>query len=121
MNALNYSILYVSSPQQSAAFYQRLLQAEPVMVEANYAMFVLPTGRLGLWAADDVQPPAVSGPSQSELVFTLNSRAEVDACYLAWQQQGAEVLQPPSDMDFGYTFTCSDPDGHRLRVYVYEE
>jgi len=121
MNALNYTILYVANPKKSAEFYQRLFQTEPVVTEDIYYMFVLQTGRLGLWAIDDTQPPATKGPSQSELVFTLGSREEVDACCRLWQQHGAEILQQPSEMDFGYTFTCSDPDGHRLRVYVYEE
>jgi hypothetical protein len=27
------------------------------------------------------------------------------------------ILQPPTEMDFGRTFTAADPDGHRLRVF----
>ena len=27
------------------------------------------------------------------------------------------TLQAPTRMDFGLTFTASDPDGHRLRVF----
>lgn len=28
-----------------------------------------------------------------------------------------EIVQAPEAMDFGYTFSGIDPDGHRLRVY----
>jgi len=28
------------------------------------------------------------------------------------------VRQEPTDMDFGFTFTMADPDGHRLRVFA---
>jgi predicted lactoylglutathione lyase len=31
---------------------------------------------------------------------------------------GADVLQKPTQMDFGYTFTVADPDGHRLRAFA---
>ncbi|WP_374468302.1 hypothetical protein [Ferrovibrio sp.] len=30
----------------------------------------------------------------------------------------AAILQPPTAMDFGYTFLAADPDGHRLRVFA---
>ena len=29
---------------------------------------------------------------------------------------GAAVLQEPAQMDFGYTFTVADPDGHLWEV-----
>jgi predicted enzyme related to lactoylglutathione lyase len=28
------------------------------------------------------------------------------------------VAQPPTRMDFGFTFLALDPDGHRLRVFA---
>ena len=31
---------------------------------------------------------------------------------------GCIVLQQPTAMDFGYTFTVQDPDGHRVRVFA---
>lgn len=31
--------------------------------------------------------------------------------------RGLPMLQTPTTMDFGYTFTATDPDGHRLRVF----
>ena len=35
-----------------------------------------------------------------------------------WQAFGAEIAQPPMQMDFGFTAVALDPDGHRLRVFV---
>ena len=119
MKALNFTILYVNDPAVSAAFYQRLFGLPPVELSATFAMFVLPDGaRLGLWQRDGVRPAA--GSSQSERVLTAASREEVDSCHRQWQQWGMDILQPPLSMDFGYTFTAADDDGHRLRVYVYE-
>ena len=36
----------------------------------------------------------------------------------AWAKLGLKILQEPTKMDFGYTFTAADPDGHRLRVFA---
>lgn len=122
MKALNFTILYVSDPAASAAFYQRLLGLPPVEQSATFAMFVLSDGgRLGLWRRDGVRPAATPGSSQSELVLSAASREEVDSCHQQWQQWGINILQQSVSMDFGYTFTAADDDGHRLRVYVYEE
>lgn len=38
-----------------------------------------------------------------------------------WRARGCVVLQAPTAMDFGYTFTVQDPDGHRVRVFAPEE
>jgi predicted enzyme related to lactoylglutathione lyase len=29
-----------------------------------------------------------------------------------------KIVQPPTRMEFGYTCTALDPDGHRLRVFA---
>lgn len=122
MKALNFTILYVASPANSAAFYQRILNVEAVELSPTFAMFILPSGcRLGLWIASGVIPPVSVGVSQSEVVFTAESREEVDNIFSQWQEWGVEILNPPATLDFGYTFTACDPDGHRLRVYVSEE
>ncbi len=119
MNALAHSqILYVQNPIESAAFYGRLLDRKPVDQSPGFAMFALgEKGMLGLWKAADVQPTAKPAGG-SELCFTLTDRAAVDACLARWQAQGAQVLQRPTDMDFGYTFTVADLDGHRVRVFA---
>ena len=119
MNALAHSqILYVQNPIESAAFYGRLLDMKPVDQSPGFAMFALGAqGMLGLWKAPDVQPPATP-PGGSELCFTLADRPAVDACLARWEQQGARVLQRPTGMDFGYTFTVADLDGHRVRVFA---
>ena len=111
-------ILYVRSPADSAAFYAQLLGKAAAESSPNFAMFALGAGlMLGLWAASEVQPAATM-PGGSELGITLADRAAVDRCHAAWRAQRIEVIQPPTAMDFGYTFTALDPDGHRLRVFA---
>lgn len=117
----DYLILYVAAPLTSAEFYQTLLQRPPVETSpgfALFALFALDHGRrLGLWARDAVQPSAVQTGGGCELAFPAPDRATVDTLHADWRARGLPVLQAPTDMDFGYTFTAADPDGHRLRVF----
>lgn len=111
------TILYVTDPLASARWWGALMGLAPVEASPGFAMFVLPTGlQLGLWKAPDVQP-AAAAPGGSELTITLDTRAEVEALHADWAGQGLRVLQAPTPMDFGHTFTVADPDGHRLRVF----
>lgn len=51
MNALQFTILYVTNPASSAKFYQRILNVSPVELSPTFAMLALPSAcRLGLWA-----------------------------------------------------------------------
>jgi len=117
----NFVLLYVASPTESAAFYARLLGRPPVEASPGFALFALDSGlKLGLWARQEVAP-AVEGAAAhatGELAFAQASIADVDAMHTAWRQQGIPIIQSPAAMDFGYTFTAIDPDGHRLRVYA---
>lgn len=122
MNALQFTILYVTNPASSAKFYQRILNVSPVELSPTFAMLALPSAcRLGLWARSGVEPAVAAGSSQAEIVLAAASRSEVDDCFSQWHQWGIEILQVPTEMDFGYTFTACDPDGHRIRVYVFEQ
>lgn len=116
--APNFVILYVASPTDSARFYTSLLGQPPLEASPGFAMFALNPGTmLGLWAAAHVEPTATA-PGGSEIAFSLDSRAAVDAAHAAWKAHGLPIAQPPTAMDFGYTFVALDPDGHRLRVMV---
>jgi predicted enzyme related to lactoylglutathione lyase len=42
----------------------------------------------------------------------------VNALATAWQKKGVEIVQRPTQMDFGWTFAAVDPDGHRVRVFA---
>lgn len=120
MNAPSLVILYVDQPASSAAFYRELLGTAPVESSPTFAMFVLDNGlKLGLWSRHTVEPASEVGGGGGELCIAVADPAAVDAHYAAWTQRGLRIAQPPSQMDFGYTFVALDPDGHRLRVYAY--
>lgn len=112
-------LLYVRSPQASAAFYEKLLASPPLESSDTFAMFVMKSGlKLGLWARDGVLPGAGPETGGSELAFCLESNAAVDEQYRAVSALGIAIAQEPTHMDFGYTFLALDPDGHRLRIYA---
>lgn len=118
MSNLNWVLLYVENPRKSAQLYSQLLGAQPAEVSDNFVMYALPSGLMvGLWASHDVQP-AANKPGGIEVSFTEADDAAVRATHAAWKKLGLEIIQPPTNMDFGLTFTAFDPDGHRLRVFA---
>jgi len=113
-----YTILYVADPQASSRLYAKLLDAQHVESSPTFVLFPLENGRmLGLWTKSDAVPAADFHGSGSELAFRVGSDAEVDALHGKWRDAGLRILQVPTKVDFGYTFTAADPDGHRLRVF----
>jgi catechol 2,3-dioxygenase-like lactoylglutathione lyase family enzyme len=118
MSDPNFILLYVRDPLASAGFYGGLLDKPAVEASPGFAMFALASGvMLGLWAIDGVMP-AATPPGGSELAFAVDSPATVDERHAAWRALGLPIAQAPMQMDFGYTFTALDPDGHRLRVFA---
>ena len=114
-----YCLLYVADPLRSAAFYEGVLGRKPLEASPGFAMFALAEGAmLGLWARNDVQPPASAGPGSSEVCLQVGDDAAVDELHGKWSRRGLPIAQPPTRMDFGRTFVALDPDGHRLRVFA---
>lgn len=116
MRTLNYIILAVADPATSAAFYTALLGVEPVENSPGFVLYVLPNGiKLGLWIASEINPAPLPAGGV-EITFSEASETDVRATHAQWQGK-ATILQPPTSMDFGFTFVATDPDGHRLRVF----
>lgn len=119
MFSRNLLILYVKNPSASARFYGQLFNRQPVESSENFAMFALDNGlMLGLWAQPDVQPASSAPAGASELALTVADKATVDSLHQQWQANGIVISQPPTSMDFGYTFSAQDSDGHRIRVFA---
>ncbi len=115
----NFFILYVDSPIASAEFYSGVLGRPPVESAATFAMFALDSGvMLGLWSKHTVEPSAAAVGGGTEVAFSVENDAAVDALYKTWSTRGLTILQQPVNLDFGYTFVALDPDCHRLRVFA---
>jgi catechol 2,3-dioxygenase-like lactoylglutathione lyase family enzyme len=118
---MNFSfvLLYVQNPPASARFYADLLGTPPIENSPTFAMLPLSEGvMLGLWLQKNVEPKAALAGGGGEVAFTVGDDKTVDAMHKDWKKRGIEIQQPPTRMDFGYTFVAADPDGHRLRVFA---
>lgn len=112
-------LFYVADPQASSAFYSGLLGREPAETSPGFAMFAFDNGlKLGLWKRDTVAPAAAGAGGAAEVAIAAADRASVDQIHGRWAARGADILQKPVAMEFGYTFTAADPDGHRIRVFA---
>lgn len=112
-------LLYVKDPLASAEFYTKVLGEGPLEASPGFAMFVLNEAvMLGLWEKGGVEPKPQATGGAAELGFHAKDNDEVDAWHTTWTAAGLPIIQPPTEMDFGYTFTAVDPDGHRLRVFA---
>jgi len=118
MKQPNLVLLYVDNPSLSAGFYSDILGLEPIEASPTFAMFMLSSGlKLGLWSKHTVEPAAPASFGGFELAFSVDSKEIVDSMYADCCSCEQRIVQPPTEMDFGYTFVALDPDGHRLRVY----
>ncbi|CUX28236.1 MULTISPECIES: VOC family protein [Rhizobium/Agrobacterium group] len=116
----DFTILYVDNPPASTQFYKTLLGTEPVESSPTFSLFVLQNGmKLGLWSRHTVEPKVAATGGGGELAFRVENDAQVDETFAGWQARGVAMLQQPAKMEFGYTFTATDPDNHRLRVYAF--
>ncbi|PWY55181.1 drug:proton antiporter [Legionella qingyii] len=114
----NLIIFYVDNPQVSAPFYERLFKNQPIASSPNFVMFLLKSGvRLGLWSKHSVEPPVRVLGGGNELSLQVHDNHIVDELHALWQQEGIQIAQPLTMMDFGYTFVALDPDNHRLRIF----
>ncbi len=113
----NVIVLYVNDLAIASQFYQDLLGIKPEEASITFHSFTLLNGiSLALKAKHSVVPPTEAKSGNGELAFTLDDYKKVDELFAEWQAKGINILFPPSQVPFGYTFVALDPDGHRLRV-----
>ena len=109
----------MESPKASETFYSALLGRPPVESSPNFVLFVADSGlRLGMWARREVEPRPSAPAGGGEIVIPVEEKRAVDSTYASWVERGLNIVQPPTDLDFGRTFVALDPDGHRLRVFA---
>lgn len=118
----NLIVLYVMDPPASVEFYRKLLGKEPTATFPTFSSFEVQDGFvLGLWAREKVQPQPIGDGARAEVAFMVKGEEAVRARYEEWRAMGLPIAQELTRMDFGPTFVALDPDGHRLRVCLYDE
>lgn len=113
----NSVILYVDDVAVSTDFYRQALGCDPIETFEDFSVFPLGEGViLGLQTRSEIDPKAAGIPGSVELSMSRATREEVDELYRAWSRKDIPMALDPTELDFGYTFVATDPDGHRLRV-----
>lgn len=113
----NLFLLYVKDPQQSGAFYERLLDRKPQSAFPSYVSFLLDGGTaLGLWSTDAKDYKSGGSGHRSEVAFLVETESQVEDLHRKWATGGVRIEQSLHRAVFGLTFVALDPDGHRLRV-----
>ena len=116
MPNFSFVLLYVENPPASAGFYADLLGRPILETSPTFAMLPLSEGvMLGLWSRKTVEPAAAAQAGASEVAFTVENAAAVDATFADWKKRGLNILQEPVQMDFGTTFVATDPDGRTVK------
>jgi len=115
-------VLYVSSQEDSARFYARVLAMEPTLHVPGMTEFtVSETCRLGLMPERGIRkllgqalpdPAGAAGIPRSEVYLLVE---DPDACHQRALSSGAIELSPLAERDWGDPAAYSlDPDGHVL-------
>lgn len=115
----NFMLIYVKDAKRSRQFYAELFDRDPVEESPDFAMFVLDSGlKFAMWSREKALPAPAVELGGSELVFSVDSDAALEALHSEWIGRELAIAQQPTRLDFGYSFVALDPDGHRLRVYA---
>lgn len=113
--SIDFVLLFVENPQKSGVFYQQILGLSPVQNSPEFVMFMLKNGVvLGLWSRYTAEPKVMARAGGAEICLPVEN---VDEVYREWVNVGIQILQKPTDMDFGRTCVAVDPDGHRIRIH----
>lgn len=114
-SSLDFVLLFVNDPAESAVFYQRFFNLNPVEQSPTFVLFAFDNGvKLGLWSRKTALPAVTAQPGASEIAFF---ERDVDSAYARATLLDIAIAQAPTQMDFGYTCVMLDPDGHRIRFF----
>lgn len=109
--------LFVADPQRSKAFYQRVLEGEPIYEDAAAVTFRHDGTLVNLLRREEapelVEPAAVAPAGSGPSVLLTIGVDDVDAAVAGLQGRDVEPLNGPLDRPWGVRTACfADPDGH---------
>jgi predicted lactoylglutathione lyase len=114
--------------QRSFTFYANGLGLEPIgevaedgvpeplqfALNEGVRLMLVPTGGFG-WVTGN-RPTAGRDASECLLALTVADERQVDELIERVRQAGSEVVQEPSQQEWGYSAAFADPDGHVWQV-----
>jgi predicted enzyme related to lactoylglutathione lyase len=112
-------ILYVSNPIASTAFYTTALGLTAQYASPGFAMLSFASGLdLGLWKREAVVPSAANQPGAMEVALALPDLDSLKTLRASLDARGTPITQDIETMGFGTALSVTDPDGHRIRLFV---
>jgi catechol 2,3-dioxygenase-like lactoylglutathione lyase family enzyme len=121
IQAIDYTVIFVRDMAAMRRFYEGILgfplvrELSPGWIEYRVGANTLALAKPSRTAAD---APVPNGSASLQLAFKV-SASEVDQCACELEQQGIDLLSPPTDQVFGHrTLFFRDPDGNLLEVYA---
>lgn len=112
MRALNHVNLVVSDVERSASFYERIFGLERQWKEGDFVFLSCGQSDLGLVAGKPLSH------RRFHIGFRLDERQELLDWHARLAETGVELDSDPRDYGDYYTFTCRDPDGYGIEIYV---
>lgn len=113
----NLLLLYVKNPLESAIFYEKIFNTQPIASFPTYVAFGFENGlTFSLWSIEAKNFVSGGQGHRSELAFMVASENEVTTVRDRWKALDVRIEQDLHEAVFGLTFVALDPDGHRIRV-----
>jgi catechol 2,3-dioxygenase-like lactoylglutathione lyase family enzyme len=115
----NLVLFYVKNPTESASFYEKIFEQQPVAAFPTYVAFTFPNGfTFSLWSTQAKDFVSAGIGCRSELAFMVSGDDEVRRLRDYWGKLEVSIEQDLHEAVFGLTFVALDPDGHRIRVCI---
>lgn len=102
---------FTDQVDEMAAFYQRLLNADPVARSDDMAIFL--SGNTKIFIHRSYQPKADELPPENHTAFSV---PDVDVVAETLAEDGLVLEVPPRDYYWGRSAYLRDPDGHLIEV-----
>lgn len=115
----NLVLFYVKDPIESAAFYEKIFEQQPVAAFPTYVAFRFSNDfTFSLWSTQAKDFVSLGSGNRSELAFMVSDENKVRSLRDRWGKLGVVIEQDLHEAVFGLTFVALDPDGHRIRVCI---
>ncbi|WP_028974579.1 VOC family protein [Spirochaeta cellobiosiphila] len=111
-------VLYVNDINASKKFYEQILEGEGLVLSPTFVSFNLSNLSLELKEKGSNIPEVTVTGGGAEICIKLANIEELEQVYKNWLASGISMLQNITDVVYGLTFTASDLDEHRIRVFV---
>ncbi|TOG90527.1 glyoxalase [Vibrio parahaemolyticus] len=117
MLTINSFVVYVENIHVSQTFYSRLFDCEVTLLSPTFASMPL---SLTLKQSNALTPVSTMKGGGTELSLSVADGHQLELVYNKWKEMGVDFIQPPITSVYGLNFVATDPDKHRIRVFISE-